>query len=1232
MPRSLYFVFAAIFSSILVAACEGDDSGAGPTTDAGQSGADGQADGSGGDAGPGGPVTVTCETLAASAGTCDVTAGGATKILKGNVLTPSTIYLGGQVGIDETGKISCVGCGCAHGGETVLTCSDAVISPGLINTHDHITYTQDLPYTDKGVRYEDRQQWRIGATNRPKIPAAGSASASQVSWGELRFLMGGATSIVGSGGQPGLLRNLDQAANEEGLAKTAVKFDTFPLDDTSGTKRTGDCNYGGNATTAASVASVNAYEPHTSEGIDDTAHNEFLCESSASFDVTAPGLSNDLVISKTSMIHGIGLQPGDYAAMAQASTGLIWSPRSNITLYGDTARVTEAARVGVNIALGTDWMPSGSSNLLRELSCADSFNATYLNHFFTDAQLWEMVTSNAALVTKMDDVIGTLAVGKVADITIFASHGKAPFRSVIEAEPKDVALVMRGGSVLYGDDATVTAVGPATCDAVDVCSVAKRVCTLGEVGKSYADLQTAAGATIYPAFSCGVPANEPSCAPKRPESVAGSTIYTGTPSSDDSDGDGIANATDNCPTTFNPTRPMDNGVQGDADQDGQGDACDPCPLDKDTTTCTTADPNDRDHDGIPNATDNCPDTANPDQADADHDGKGDACDPCPSTANPGSEGCPATIYDIKSGTVAVGAAVHVSNALVTGKGSNGFFVQVKEGDTAPAYAGPDHSGLFVFTGAAAATLTSAVVGQRVAVDGTVATFQGEIELGTVTTVTANGTAETAPAPIAVSYSDVATGGPRATTLEGVLVSLGPSTVTAVDATAGNFTMTDTTAAADGGTTTLIGDGFLYAPTPAIPLGQNFNAVAGVLALRQSVSKLEPRTASDLTLGPPGISSLGPALSYARAGVTIAAPTFPSSAPLTITLSGPAQGDTVVTLVSGDPTSLTVPATVTVLDTATTAVVPVTALLQSADVTVTATLDGHAKIAHVRVLGAAEAPSTVTLFPTAASVTPNGTTTLTATLDLPALVDTTVNLAATAGGNVPATAIVLASNTSVTFTYTDLTASAPVTVTATFGASTSTTTVTVSTGVNHLVINEVDYDNVGSGDSREYVEIYNPSGAAISLATTKLLLVNGATNAVYTTVDLSGAVSIPSHGYLVVAGAGVTVPSSSQKVTPTTPAWTTDAIQNGSPDGIALIDTAGPLLIDALSYEGAMTAVTLPGFAAKVSLVEGTVLPTSVADSATVEGALCRSPNGIDTDNAATDWKFCTPLTVGTANP
>jgi len=507
---------------------------------------------------------------------CRVTSGGSGLAIRGRLLLPDGAT-DGMVVVDSGGIIRCAGADCSIAGEaagaTLLDCTGAVVSPGLINAHDHLTFAQNPPYRRSAERYEHRHEWRKGLRGHTKIPAPGGATPLQIARGELRFVLGGATSTNGSGGAPGLLRNLD-GNGREGLSIPPVRYDTFPLGDSSGTMLASGCDYP-KIVTAASIAGENAFTPHVSEGIDTEARNEFLCIRSG---------RNDLVARQTAIIHGTGLLAEDIAEMAATGASLIWSPRSNITPYGDTARVTEYARLGVRIALGTDWMPTGSMNLLRELHCADVFNAARLGGFFDARRLWRMTTLAAAEATGTAAALGSLEAGKTADIAVFDTRGRSDYRAVLDAGPEDVVAVFGGGRILYGDATVVPALsGGDSCDGIEVCGVAKQACTRRETGKSLAELAgTNAGA--YPLFFCGVPDDEPSCEPERdadspsPE-VDHSLAYSGRAAPPDLDGDGVPDALDNCPRVFNPVRPLDHGKQADSDGDGVGDACDPCPLD-----------------------------------------------------------------------------------------------------------------------------------------------------------------------------------------------------------------------------------------------------------------------------------------------------------------------------------------------------------------------------------------------------------------------------------------------------------------------------------------------------------------------------------------------------------------------------------------------------------------------------------------------------------------------------
>jgi cytosine/adenosine deaminase-related metal-dependent hydrolase len=78
-------------------------------------------------------------------------------------------------------------------------------------------------------------------------------------------------------------------------------------------------------------------------------------------------------------IHTAGLLPEDFAVLARHGGAMVWSPLSNLLLYGATARLDAARAAGVRIALGSDWSPTGSKNLLGELKVAWLYSQHVLN-------------------------------------------------------------------------------------------------------------------------------------------------------------------------------------------------------------------------------------------------------------------------------------------------------------------------------------------------------------------------------------------------------------------------------------------------------------------------------------------------------------------------------------------------------------------------------------------------------------------------------------------------------------------------------------------------------------------------------------------------------------------------------------------------------------------------------------------------------------------------------------
>ncbi|MCR9164223.1 MAG: amidohydrolase family protein [Nannocystaceae bacterium] len=1012
---------------------------------------------------------------------CDVTAGsGNATLIRGTVLSGQTIYETGTL-LVEDGRISCVGCDCAEeapADAAVLDCAQGVVSPGLINPHDHITFSLSQPQPHGDERYDHRHEWRLGLGDSTEIDTyPGSNNSTEgVLYGELRMLFGAATSVSGSGSASGLIRNLDRGEDTEGLAGVDVDYATFPLGDSDGTLLSQGCDYPFIENESALNASV--YMPHVSEGINDEANNEFACLSGQ------PG--NDLIAGNTAVIHGIGVRPSDIAEMAEVGAKLVWSPRSNIDLYGITADVLAYHHQGVGIALGTDWSASGSMNVMRELACAAYLNDNHLGEAFSDYELWMMSTYWAAASQGAGSQIGLLAEGFIADVAIFDGSENAHYRAIIDGEPSGVQLVMRGGDPLFGDDTIieglVSADDLAGCEVLEMCGEDKRVCVQLDTGLSLAQITGAVNPDSYDLFACGQPDLEPSCDPFRPMEFPARDGVT------DSDADGIPDADDNCPSIFNPLRPMDAGSQADEDQDGIGDACDLCALDPDNG-CEIPDPLDADGDGVGATEDNCPADANPGQEDMDADGVGDVCDVCPNVPNPGNGACPASIYEVKDGTLPEGTAVLLQDKVVTAAAPGfGFFIQTHPDDDD--YVDVDYSAAFVYVGGG----FTAEAGDRVTISGNVQNFFGQTQVVLSGGVTIESVDNPLPDPEPATVADVVEGGSRQEQLEAALVTIADLDVTDVMPAVGPGDMNPGGEfEVDGG---LRVDNLFYTLDPFPTVGQNFPQLSGVLRWANSYSKLEPRGPQDL---PVALASFGPD-GFIEVGVT----DIPIPG-LTVQLTTTATADTDIALTYEDtgivdgPASVTVPMGSDSVDVSLTGVASGTA-------SVTASFGGNDVDAIITAYADADA-RIPTLTPTELDVTLSTSATLSVELNLPApAAGQVVNLSAAPGtfATVPATVLVPADALSAQFEVTALDTVGTEVITADIAGATSDATINVvDTPPVGLVIAEVYYNHTGGDDDFEWVKLFNGTGADIDLSTYSLGY--GGTDYTYAQLQLVGTI-------------------------------------------------------------------------------------------------------------------------------
>jgi len=377
------------------------------------------------------------------------------QVIQGLLVTPTGVIDGELV--MEGDAITCVAVTCpVPAGASVFTVTDAFVYPGFIDAHNHVAYNV-LPKWTPPRLYQNRSQWQAATPYKlfkePYNTLKVKLFCEMVKWGEIAALMSGITTVQGTAPNQtcfkGFVRNIE---NQSDLGLPLDHIRTHILDVSSFKGK-------------LDPDKTKAFVIHLAEGVDERSRREF--------DTLK---AKKLLVPETAIIHGTAFGEAEFADMGRVGAKLIWSPQSNLALYGRTTNIPLALKHGVRVALGIDWNVSGSDTIFDELRVAAAVNEEQWNGAIPDSQWVEMITHSAAHALGVDHLLGSLQAGRKADIAIIRARTPDHSAGLLLNTAGDVEGVWVGGDLLYGNASVVEAARPNACELTVVQGTGKRVC------------------------------------------------------------------------------------------------------------------------------------------------------------------------------------------------------------------------------------------------------------------------------------------------------------------------------------------------------------------------------------------------------------------------------------------------------------------------------------------------------------------------------------------------------------------------------------------------------------------------------------------------------------------------------------------------------------------------------------------------------------------------------------
>lgn len=163
--------------------------------------------------------------------------------------------------------------------------------------------------------------------------------------------------------------------------------------------------------------------------------------------------------NKTIAAHGVYLSDKDLDILSKYDVSVVHNPSSNLKLSSGFLDCTRVLNKKINLAMGTDSSASNNNlSMIKEISLT-SLVSKYNNPQNLKAyDVLKMATINGAKALGLDDKIGTLEEGKLADIILIDLNNPnhTPQNNLISSLPystfdKDVSYVIINGDLVYDD-------------------------------------------------------------------------------------------------------------------------------------------------------------------------------------------------------------------------------------------------------------------------------------------------------------------------------------------------------------------------------------------------------------------------------------------------------------------------------------------------------------------------------------------------------------------------------------------------------------------------------------------------------------------------------------------------------------------------------------------------------------------------------------------------------------